>query len=221
LIVACCALATSGALLAARTGYADTPPSATTGGATGPPWATLSGTINDQGLPATYYFEYGLTDSYGFTSTGASAPPSAADQPVQATVNAFYADSTYHYRLVLSTTGGPVYGTDATFMVPDSPNSPPGIPPPPRTVDPPASPTTPTTPTTPTIVHCVVPNVVRRPLADAKRRIIHAHCSIGRIKRLASRTHCRRQVVVAQSPKPPVISLAGRRIGLTICAPRR
>jgi alpha-tubulin suppressor-like RCC1 family protein len=53
-------------------------------------------------------------------------------------------------------------------------------------------------------VRCIVPNVRGKLLAKAKRRIVHAHCRLGRVKRVAS--HKKKNTVIAQSPR------AGKRL---------
>jgi hypothetical protein len=54
---------------------ASTPPTVTTGTAarTGHTGETLTGTVNPNGEPTTYYFEYGPTTSYGSQTTTTSA----------------------------------------------------------------------------------------------------------------------------------------------------
>jgi hypothetical protein len=81
--------------------------------------ATLSGTADPEGLPSTFYFEYGMTKAYGSTS---SAPPGESvgtttpgDQPVSKGITGLQAGTTYHYRLVEVNSKGTSYGVDRTF----------------------------------------------------------------------------------------------------------
>lgn len=81
--------------------------------------ATLNGTVDPEGLATTYYFEYGLSRSYGSTT---STPPgedlgttTAGDQPVSAEVSSLEPGKTYHYRLVAVNSSGTSYGVDRTF----------------------------------------------------------------------------------------------------------
>jgi phosphodiesterase/alkaline phosphatase D-like protein len=78
--------------------------------------ATLNGTVNANGESTTYYFEYGTSTSYGFTSpvppatvTGASATS------VSEIIYELSRNTTYHYRLVASNASGANYGADQTF----------------------------------------------------------------------------------------------------------
>ncbi len=57
--------------------------------------ATLNGTID---TPASVYFEYGTTTSYGLTTT----PQAATGPAVSAPVSGLTAQTTYHYRLVVN-----------------------------------------------------------------------------------------------------------------------
>lgn len=99
-------------------------PTATTGAAssvTGSS-ATLTGTVNPRGLPADYYFVYGLTPSYGQRTASQLLPAGSADVPVSASVSGLSAGVTYHYALVAgrpadigTTLGQAVQGSDRTF----------------------------------------------------------------------------------------------------------
>jgi sugar lactone lactonase YvrE len=78
--------------------------------------ATLNGTVNPEGLPTTYYFEYGKTTSYGTTvpvgagSAGSGSSPVAVSEPI-ANLDP---GTTYHYRLV-GKSEGKSKGEDLTF----------------------------------------------------------------------------------------------------------
>jgi hypothetical protein len=101
------------------------PPSATTGSATGiaTTAAMLNGSVNPNGTPATYWFEYGTTTTYG---SSVPAPPADAgsgtsDVPVSVPVTGLAPGSTYHYRLVAQGPGGTQTGADQTFTTPSPP----------------------------------------------------------------------------------------------------
>jgi virginiamycin B lyase len=63
-------------------------------------------------------------------------------------------------------------------------------------------------------VQCVVPNVMRKTLAKAKRLIVAAHCQVGRITRV--RRHGRPGVVFAQRPAPGRKLAAGHKVDLKV-----
>ncbi len=98
---------------------APTPPSATTGAASGvgANEAKLEGTVNPNGSPTSYYFEYGPTTSYG-----SKAPASAAEAgygtaavAVSQALSGLSPSTTYHYRLVATGPEGTATGQDKTF----------------------------------------------------------------------------------------------------------
>ncbi len=76
--------------------------------------ATLSGSINPNGLPTTFYFEVGASTAYGTVIAGSTA---AGDQTVSvaAALSALAPGSTYHYRLVAANAAGTSTGVDQTF----------------------------------------------------------------------------------------------------------
>ncbi|MGN6662670.1 MAG: hypothetical protein ACTHK6_00470 [Solirubrobacterales bacterium] len=99
------------------------PPEATTGAASGVSvnQATLNGTVHPNGPDTHYYFEYGTTTSYG---SDQPAPPGTDAGSGTASVGAATALSgltpgtTYHYRLVASSSAGTSYGGDQSFTTP-------------------------------------------------------------------------------------------------------
>ncbi|MHB8483784.1 MAG: beta strand repeat-containing protein [Nitrospiria bacterium] len=102
------------------------PPIVTTGVATNisQTSATLNATVNPNGVPATAWFEWGTTTSYG--SSNASAPQSipAGTTAVSLTpvlISGLLANTVYHYHVVANNTGGTSYGTDATFTTLSNP----------------------------------------------------------------------------------------------------
>ena len=102
------------------------PPSATTGQASGvaATSVTLNGTVNPNGSDTHYFFEYGLTTSYGQDSPpapGADAGSGTSPVPVSTTVSGLQPDKTYHFQLVASSQGGTTDGGDETFTTPAAP----------------------------------------------------------------------------------------------------
>jgi hypothetical protein len=78
--------------------------------------ADLTGTVNPNGAPTTYYFEYGLTKSYGSrTPTQGPTGATKGNIAVSATVNGLTPNTTYHYRLVATNASGTTLGKDKAF----------------------------------------------------------------------------------------------------------
>jgi hypothetical protein len=120
-------------------------PAATTGPASAVTTqsATLSGSVNPNGVPTTYHFEYGPTAAYGSTTytTGAGNGGTVA---AAANLGGLSPATTYHYRIVATNSGGVTQGVDRTFTT-SAPIAPPPSTPPPAT-PPPATPPPTTTP---------------------------------------------------------------------------
>jgi phosphodiesterase/alkaline phosphatase D-like protein len=95
------------------------PPSVVTGGTASPTQTsvTLDGTVNPNGQPTTYRFEYGTTASYGSQApaSDADAGSGSADVPVTADLSGLSPNTQYHYRLVAINGSGTTHGTDASF----------------------------------------------------------------------------------------------------------
>jgi len=93
-------------------------PTATTGSATNiiSGSATLNGTVNPKGGSAWYYFEYGISASYGLTSESSSAGSGLTPVSVFTDITGLELNTTYHYRLVSANSAGAGYGSDQTFV---------------------------------------------------------------------------------------------------------
>ena len=77
---------------------------------------TLTGLVTTQGVPTTYYFQFGLTPTYGLQTSPVTIPGSATAVPVAATVIGIAPNAPFHYRLVATHgTLGVGTGADATF----------------------------------------------------------------------------------------------------------
>jgi hypothetical protein len=78
--------------------------------------AVLEGTIDPEGVDASYRFEYGTGMTYGNRSpavdVGAGSDPVAAST----TITGLKPNTTYHYRLVGSNASGSIAGADQTFV---------------------------------------------------------------------------------------------------------
>src|SRR6266576_406412 len=92
------------------------PPIVTTGAATNvtSSSATLHGMVNPNGLSTNVHFEYGTTTSYGL-STASQSFSGNTTQPVSANIPGLSPNTTYHFRLVGTNSGGTSFGSDMTF----------------------------------------------------------------------------------------------------------
>lgn len=77
--------------------------------------ATLNGTIMPNGVASTVYFEYGLTPGYGSSTTSFAVGASGGSVPVNQALADLLANTTYHFRVVVTTNGGTAHGADLTF----------------------------------------------------------------------------------------------------------
>lgn len=103
------------------------PPAVSTGAAEaiGQTTATLMGSVDAEGLPTTYRFEYGLTSGYGssWPLVQVFAGSGSASQGVAVGVPNLQPGATYHYRLVATNEDGTTYGADQAFATPSYPVS--------------------------------------------------------------------------------------------------
>jgi phosphodiesterase/alkaline phosphatase D-like protein len=77
--------------------------------------ATVNATVNPNGLPTDYYFEFGTTSAYGLQTPPTSAGSGTAAVSVTRSLAGLQSNQTYHYRIVAVSAGGTTLGTDATF----------------------------------------------------------------------------------------------------------
>jgi len=101
----------------------DAAPAVTTGTATSVSFASasLTGSVDPEGVPTTYYFQYGDTLAYGAKTAVESAASGTASQAVSAPIAGLASATTYHYRLVATSAGGTVVGADATLTTTKTP----------------------------------------------------------------------------------------------------
>lgn len=78
--------------------------------------ATLNGTVNPNGVSTDYHFDWGLTTSYGNSTSTASAGSGSAIVAVYSPISSLAANTTYHYRIVAVNSNGTANGTDMTFQ---------------------------------------------------------------------------------------------------------
>lgn len=130
LILVAVALAAAGATAASS-------PSVSTGGTSHVTQtsADLLGTINPNGSKTSYYFEWGLTNSYGVTGHTHSAGNGTKPVTAKASPTGLIPGTVYHYRLIGSNRYGTSTGRDRTFKTT-------GHPPAGATTGPPTNPTT-------------------------------------------------------------------------------
>ena len=97
--------------------FRDACPRVTTGEASGIglDTATVNGTVNPNGLQASYWFEYGPTTAYGSETDAQPVGPGMSDEAVSRTLSGLAPATTYHYRLVASSSAGTTHGADRIF----------------------------------------------------------------------------------------------------------
>src|SRR2546430_3426553 len=71
--------------------------------------AMLNGAVNPNGVTTSVHFEYGLTTSYG-SSTLTRSYSGHTTQKVMANISGLSPNTTYHFRLVGTNSGGGRYG---------------------------------------------------------------------------------------------------------------
>jgi hypothetical protein len=77
--------------------------------------ATLHGTVNPNGSVTTYNFNYGLTTSYGSSTTVTSAGTGTTTSAKSAVIAGLLPSTTYHFQIVASNKGGTSSGSDLSF----------------------------------------------------------------------------------------------------------
>lgn len=77
--------------------------------------ATLYGFVNPNGQETTYAFQYGTSTSYGKQTTLTSAGNGTTSVKVSQPVTGLSASTTYHYRIIATSSAGTVQGEDMTF----------------------------------------------------------------------------------------------------------
>lgn len=77
--------------------------------------ANLKGIVNPRGSETKFYFEYGLTSSYGSKTTEKTAWSGTSNLEVGRTVSGLEEGTTYHFRIVATNSYGTSQGSDVTF----------------------------------------------------------------------------------------------------------
>lgn len=83
--------------------------------------AQLGGTVTPGGAATTYSFDYGTTTSYGSTTGTKNAGSGSAAVNASASIGGLTAGTTYHFRLVATSSSGTTDGSDATFTTTAAP----------------------------------------------------------------------------------------------------
>ncbi len=85
-----------------------------------PTTATLHGTVNPNGSPTVYHFQYGTDAGYGSVAPvpDGNAGSGGTDLNVTEPIGGLAPDTTYHYRLVAVNGSGTAFGADRTFHTP-------------------------------------------------------------------------------------------------------
>jgi hypothetical protein len=111
------------ALVGAGTAAAASAPTASTGPVTavGPTTATVSGSVNPNGTATTWHVEYGTTTSYGTPTAGVSAGSGTASVAVSQTLTGLKPGTSYHYRIVATSTAGTGHGADGLLTTSAAP----------------------------------------------------------------------------------------------------
>jgi hypothetical protein len=110
-------LLTAVALLAAAAGASAAAPTAITGPVTavGATSATATGTVNPGGVATTWHVDYGTTTGYGSTTSSTNAGSGTANVAVSVALTGLAQGTTYHYRVVATSTSGTSRGSDGLF----------------------------------------------------------------------------------------------------------
>jgi sugar lactone lactonase YvrE len=86
--------------------------------------ARLNGTVNPEGVAgSTYHFDYGLTASYGKSTTATDPGSGSATVAASAVVSQLLPSTTYHFRLVASGNGATIYGADQSLTTHSGPDA--------------------------------------------------------------------------------------------------
>jgi hypothetical protein len=77
--------------------------------------ATLNGHVDPQGCATGYQFQYGTSTAYGNVTPLQSAGSGTVSIPVATAIAGLASDTTYHFRIVVSSAAGTNAGADVTF----------------------------------------------------------------------------------------------------------
>ncbi len=84
-------------------------------GSIGADSAVLKGTANPKGYDSSVYFEWGTTKDYGNITSPQGIGAGSSDISFESSVTGLTLGVTYHYRAVITSSYGAVYGSDCSF----------------------------------------------------------------------------------------------------------
>jgi hypothetical protein len=113
------------ALVGAAGAAAASPPGASTGPVTaiGPTTATVSGSVNPNGVATTWFVEYGASTSYGSQTATTSAGSGTGSVAISPTLTGLKPGTSYHYRVVATSTAGTGRGSDGLLTTSAAPQA--------------------------------------------------------------------------------------------------
>ena len=83
--------------------------------------AVANGSVNPGGYATVYQFDYGLTSSYGSSTSPSSAGSGSSSAAESAVLSGLAGNTVYHYRIEATNSSGTSYGADQAFIT--APNS--------------------------------------------------------------------------------------------------
>ena len=81
----------------------------------GPTTAHLAATLNAEGAPTEYSFQYGESEAYGEETTPQTLAAGFPDEALSVPVGSLQPSTTYHFRLIAHNANGAIEGPDKTF----------------------------------------------------------------------------------------------------------
>src|SRR3989344_1790994 len=87
--------------------------------------AVLNGDVSPNGVQTSYWYEYGLTESFGSFTSPQLIGGGYVTYSAPASVLSLKADTTYHYRLAAQNQFGKVYGNTESFKTASTASTPP------------------------------------------------------------------------------------------------
>ena len=122
-LTAACAVFAVTLLLGVGSAAAASAPTAATGPVTsvGPTSATVSGSVNPNGVATSWHVEYGTSTTYGSQTSAASAGSGTASVAISSTLTNLKPGTSYHYRVVATSTAGTGRGADGLLTTSSAP----------------------------------------------------------------------------------------------------
>ena len=167
-------------------------PTAATGSASGvgANVATLSGTATNPDLAGgTVSFQFGKTAAYGSQTGSQPIEPTTTGAGFSAVVGGLAAGTTYHFRELITNAVATTLGADRVFTTSPTETQP-----------------------LPAPAQCLVPKLKGKKLKIAKKKLVKAGCTLGKVTGHKSKN----AKVRKQSAKPGKILPLGSRVGVTV-----